>query len=85
MVPFPDPPVAYRAELGHLYFLWHSLHIASQRFVICFLKRVQFRLQPGNFTPGLLVVHSELNLVYLVANVPQLFLFDVAVRIYQRL
>ena len=85
MIPFTYTPIAYGAELGDLYLLWHSLHVAPQRFVVRFLKRVQFRLQPGNFTPSLLVVHPELDLVYLVANVPQLLLFDVAVRIYQRL
>jgi hypothetical protein len=46
---------------------------------------MQLRLKPGNITPGLSVVHPELDFVYFMAQIPQSLFSDVTVSIYQRL
>jgi len=82
VVAFSHSAVAHGTQPWSLHLLW-PLHVAPHCFVVRLLERVQFSLELWNLASGLSVVQPELDLVYLVADVPQLFLLDVPVRVCQ--
>lgn len=83
VVTLSNPHVAPRAEFWRGK-LWRSLKVASHCLIVLLVERIQLRLQPRYVTLGLPVVHPELDLVYLVVQVPQPLFSNMAITIYQR-
>lgn len=83
MITLADAAVAYRTEFGCDRPSCRPLEVTSRSLIVFFVERVKLGLQTRNVALGLLVVHPELYLVHLFADVPQLLFLDVAIRIWQ--
>jgi hypothetical protein len=79
VVALSEGPVAHGAEPRRSRLSRRALDVSSHCLVVRLVERVQLSLQPRDVALGLLVVHSELDLADLVAQIPQLLLPYVAI------
>jgi len=70
VISLSKPPITYWAELWRGHSFWHILHVSPHCFIIRLVKCMQLRLEPRNVTFGLSIVHSELDFVYFMAQIP---------------
>lgn len=83
MVTLSYPAIAYRAELWCRHRPWRPWKVSSKSLVVRLVEGVELSLQPRDVALGFFVVHPQLNLAYLVAQVAESLFPDMPVWIGQ--